>query len=130
MSVRSRRDPRRISESSIQKMLTALLRSTARRGVVWFAIPNELPKIEGRLNHFLACGMKPGVADMAIVIDGKLHCLELKAKKGVHREAQKTFQLECELNGIPYALARSFDEAKAVLEIWGALKGVVMRRAA
>ena len=46
-----------------------------RRRVMGFAIPNELPKIEGRLSRFLT-GMKAGVADILLIIDGKAHFLD------------------------------------------------------
>lgn len=124
------KDPRRIPEHALQATLVAFLHVSCRKGVMWHSIPNELPKIEGRAAQFKARGMKAGVADLELTIDGRTHYLELKSKKGIHREAQKTFQLECEANGVPYALARSFEAAVAILAGWGALHRVADRRAA
>ena len=72
------RDPRRLLEYKLQGSVMEFLRLRMRRGVMGFAIPNELPKIEGRLSRFLRTGMK--AADILLIVDGKAHFLELKAK--------------------------------------------------
>lgn len=108
-----------VKESALQETVAALLRFQARRGVIWFSIPNELPASEKRAARFARMGMKRGVADILVVIHGVAHFLELKTKKGRQSQDQKAFELECELSGVHYRLARSFDEARAILEEWG-----------
>lgn len=124
------KDPRRIPEHALQATLVAFLRVSCRKGVMWHSIPNELPKIEGRAAQFKARGMKAGVADLELTIDGRTHYLELKAKDGRQSKDQKAFELECGLAGVPYSVARSFNEALAILAGWGALHRVADRRAA
>lgn len=121
-------DPRRILEHKLQGTVVEVIRLRMRRGVMCFSIPNELPKIEGRLRRFLRMGMKPGVGDLIILIDARAHFLELKVGDGEQTIEQRAFELECEFNGVPYKIARSFEEAIAIVEGWGALRE--MRRAA
>lgn len=112
-------DPRRMLEHQLQETVAALLRFKARPGIVWFSIPNELPASERRLARFIRSGMKPGVADMMLIIDGRAHFLELKTKTGRQSPVQRAFELECEGCGVPYALVRSFEDAERVLAGWG-----------
>lgn len=124
------KDPRRIPEHALQATLVAFLRVSCRKGVMWHAIPNELPKIEERARKFAAMGMKAGVGDFIFSIDRLTHYLEIKTENGRQSKDQKAFEIECEFAKIPYELVRSFERAREVLDQWGALKRSATRRAA
>lgn len=67
-----------------------------------------------------AMGVRPGVADLALVGDeGRLHFIEFKALKGRQSPAQKQFQDDCAKRNIPYAIVRSLNEFEATLRRWG-----------
>ena len=69
-------------------------------------------------------GVKPGWPDFLLIAPhGELHCLELKrGKLGVLSDHQKRFGDAMLSRGVPWAVARSFDEAIAVLAGWGAVR--------
>lgn len=117
-------------ETALQKTVVALLRWSARRGVIWNSVPNEGKRTPAEAERLKAIGMLPGAADLHICIDGRCHWLELKSEKGRQTEEQKAFELRCEMAGAPYALARSFEEARAILISWGAFRETEQRRVA
>lgn len=116
------KDPRRIREHELQATIVAAIKAKMRRGVMVMSIPNELPKIQHRLRRFLNMGMKPGAADVLLVIDGRAHFLEIKTEEGMQNLHQKSFELECEFIRIPYMVVRSFNEAMTVCEGWQAFR--------
>ena len=67
-------------------------------------------------------GTKAGVSDYLFCSpDGRLHCLEMKRRRGRLSLAQEDFANWCHEHGVPHAVARSFDEAIATLTAWGVL---------
>lgn len=122
--------PKREAEEDIQAGVIALLRSCADPAVIYFHCPNGLHSNPIHVARFKRLGLKAGVADLCLVLPkGRAAFLEVKAKDGRQSEAQKAFQIHCELNGTPYAIVRSISEAEQVLSDWGALR-VTQRRAA
>lgn len=68
-------------------------------------------------------GLKPGFADFLLIDPGGVHhWLELKRGKAELSEAQEAFCTAMQARGVPWALARSFDEAITVLTGWGAIR--------
>lgn len=119
------------NEFALQRYVIDLLRLTARRNVVWFAVPNgeyRSPRTGARLK---AMGVVPGVADVVLVIPpGQAHFLELKAAKGRQSAEQREFEEWAASSGAPYAIARSPEEARRLLADWGAIDQVMIARAA
>jgi hypothetical protein len=71
-------------------------------------------------------GNKPGFFDWLLIgPTGVHHWLELKRGRAPLTEAQKKFQLEMNMRGVPCAVARSFREAEAQLREWGAIRVAV-----
>lgn len=99
------------------------LEINARPDVYCFAIPNA-GRRSLRVGALMkAEGLRAGVADVCVMLsDGRVRWLETKRGKGRQSNAQKGFQAICERLGHHYAIAKSFDEAVAILEFWGALK--------
>ena len=70
-------------------------------------------------------GTKPGWSDFVFIgPDGRHYWLELKKGTAPLNAAQKAFRDACEARGVPWAVARSYREAIAILTAWGALKRV------
>lgn len=68
-------------------------------------------------------GLQPGWPDLLLISpSGVHHWLELKRGKAPMSEDQEAFRDHALAIGVPWALARSFDEAVAQLVAWGALR--------
>lgn len=120
-------------ESDIQKTVVELLdwalepgwRFTANAAGAWLSFD---PDMAARIGRWLReQGVKPGWTDVQLVSPaGIFHALELKrGAKGRMSEAQLDFQKHCQAMGWPHAVARSFDEAHAILRGWGAIRVVL-----
>jgi hypothetical protein len=115
-------DPRRMAEYQLQLYVVGLLRYSARRDVVWFAVPNgewRTPAAGARLK---ATGVVAGVADLVLVIKGRAHFLELKTATGRQSREQVAFALAAVHAGGLYEIATSPEQAKQTLARWGALR--------
>ena len=115
-------DPRRMAEYQLQLYVVGLLRYSARRDVVWFAVPNgewRTPAAGARLK---ATGVVAGVADLGLIIKGRTYLLELKTRTGRQSPEQMAFAAAAEAAGATYAIARTPEQAKAILSSWGALR--------
>lgn len=89
-------------------------------GLLHFHAPNGGSRDVREAAKLKAMGVRPGVADLAIVGDeGRLHFIEFKALKGRQSPAQKQFQEDCAKRNIPYAIVRSLNEFEATLKGWG-----------
>lgn len=122
---RSRKDR---PEARLQRAVVEHLRLTALDGVIWFSVPNEGRRSAVLGSELKRMGMKPGVADLCIIIEGRAHFLELKSADGKASPEQRAFRHECEAAGIPYRMAFGIDEALGALRSWRALPDA--RRAA
>lgn len=68
-------------------------------------------------------GLVPGWADFVLIDSrGVHHWLELKRGKAPLSEAQVAFRDEMWKRRVPYAVARSYDEAIEILCGWGAIR--------
>ena len=71
----------------------------------------------------LRMGHRPGWADFVLVDPkGRHFYLELKRGSAPQNPHQIEFGHAMLARGVPYALARSYDEAEAILDGWGALR--------
>lgn len=121
-----RRDPRAALESAVQAAIVELLCLAQHPRLIWFQQSNgwNVSQIERARQKRL--GMRLGVADLCFVLpDGRAAFLEVKRPGGRQSPEQRTFQIQCEVVGAPYAVVRSSAEAEDVLRAWGALKGSV-----
>lgn len=72
-------------------------------------------------------GLKRGWSDFVLISPFALvHWLEMKRGKAPLTEDQEAFRDACREIGVPWALARSVDEALAQLVDWGALPRSVL----
>jgi hypothetical protein len=71
-------------------------------------------------------GSKPGFFDWLLIgPDGVHHWMELKRGNAPLTPAQKYFQVQMNMRGVPCAVARSFRDAEVQLREWGVLRGRV-----
>lgn len=120
-------------EYRLQYFVTQLLKFEAAPGIVHYAVPNGEYRSKRTLAKLKSMGVRAGVADLAFVLPGgRAAFLELKSERGYQSAVQRQFQVEAEAAGALYAVARTPDEAKEVLESWGVLRGrrEAVRRAA
>ncbi|CAK0774907.1 putative VRR-NUC domain-containing protein [Gammaproteobacteria bacterium] len=112
-------------EADLQVQLVDYLRLMApSRGFLFFAVPNEgMGEARtgagiGRMARLKRMGMRPGVADLVFVKDGRAYFLELKRPGGKQSEAQKLFQEDVYWSGSIYGLANTFEGAVKILRGW------------
>lgn len=110
------------TETEIHEAVAEHMRLRGRRGVPWWHTPNgehRDPAIGAKLKRM---GTRAGVPDVLLVIDGRLHGLELKRERGgVISAEQRAMHAELQEAGAIIETARGLDEALEVLEQWGAL---------
>jgi hypothetical protein len=92
-------------------------------GWLWSHFPAGENRDEATGARLKRMGLKRGWPDF-LLIDGfgKHHWLELKRGKAALTDDQEAFRDACQARGVPWAVARSFDEAIAVLTLWGAIR--------
>lgn len=83
------------------------------------SIPNEGVYPKGMLQRMIANGMIPGAADLMASIDGRTHYIEVKEGKGKQKPGQEDFQARCVALNIPYGVAWSIEDVRALLAEWG-----------
>jgi VRR-NUC domain len=71
-------------------------------------------------------GVVAGWPDFVLLAPtGIAHFLELKAARASLTEEQQQFAAWCSAHGVPFAIARNFDEALRCLKAWGAVRSGV-----
>jgi hypothetical protein len=117
-------------EAALQGFVVDLLRLAGARDLIWYHPVNEGRRAP-RTGAFLKrMGMVAGVPDLAFVLPGgRAAFLELKTPTGVVSPEQLAFRARCAAAGVPYAIARTPEEAQAILADWGAIS-TTMRSAA
>ena len=111
-----------MSEYQLQRYVVDLLRYSARQDVLWFAIPNGEYRFKTTGAKLKASGVIAGAADLLIIIKGRAHLLELKWGKGRLSPEQIAFAAAAEAAGASYAVARSPEQARDILQRWDALR--------
>lgn len=106
-------------EQDIQKAIIRFIRLQYRDAICFF-IPNgsNVGKRVGGI--YQSMGLLAGVADICVLWEpGRVGFLEVKSATGTTSEKQDAFCFECMRLGVPYAVVRSIDDARAVLDSWG-----------
>ena len=108
-------------EAALQKKIVQFL---LMNDALYFAIPNEGKRSPIMGAHLKAMGLYPGIADLGIVVDGKIHFLEVKAPDGVQSASQRDFEARCVIENIPYKCVYNLTDALKTLSGWRAIKPV------
>lgn len=113
-----------MKEFDLQRQVVSLLHRAAEPNVIFFHAANgeKRDKVTGAKLRMM--GVKAGVSDLVIVVQGRVTFLELKIPGGYQSAEQVAFEALCERNGSPYQVAASLEEAADILMAIGALKEV------
>ena len=110
------------SENQIHEAVVDHIRARARRGVHWHhPATGELrdPITAAKLKRM---GVRAGLPDLLLVIEGRLHGLELKRERGGRvSPAHQAMHDELRAAGAIVETAKGLNEALGVLTTWGAL---------
>jgi len=99
------------------------LRAGCAPGWLWTHFPAGEHRDKATGGLLQRMGLQKGWSDFLLVSpEGIHHWLELKRGKAPLTEEQGAFLEACRARGVPCAVARSFDEAIAILQRWGALR--------
>lgn len=115
----SKRKKREYPEAALQKKIVQFL---FMNDAMYFSLPNEGKRSVVMGAHLKAMGLYPGIADLGVVVDGKIHFLEVKAPDGVQSASQRDFQARCLIENIPYKVVFSLAGALQVLSDWRAIR--------
>jgi hypothetical protein len=110
-------------EQIIQRAVCQHLRKRGTPGLVWWHTPNggRRNRIEAAI--FAGLGVRPGVADLILLHDGRAFALELKTDAGRTTVAQRQFVSDFNAAGGTAAITNGLDQALRTLEAWRLLRG-------
>ena len=112
-----------LKENAVHRGVVNYLRHFTVPGASWFHPANgELRP--GRTGAILVgMGVRPGVPDLVLVMNGHFYGLELKREKGgVVSAHQKSMLAELENAGATVAIAHGYDAAISQLTEWGLVR--------
>jgi len=111
-----------MSEYDIQKQIVDTLRMM---GYYLYSTPNELlGRVRGgggyqRMQRATQSGLVSGVADLTVVLPGRVVFLETKTAKGRQSERQREFERRVTELGHRYVVVRSVEDAIKALDMDG-----------
>jgi hypothetical protein len=114
---------RAYSEQAIQRAVCQHLRQRGAAGLVWWHTPNGGRRRPVEAAIFDGLGVRPGVADLIMLRDGRAFALELKTAAGRPTAAQMRFISEFRTAGGEASIVNGLDQALRTLETWGLLRG-------
>lgn len=100
----------RNAESALQH---GIVQSLEWRNILVFHVPNET-NISNAVTRMILqlIGLRKGVSDLIIIVQGHIYFVEIKTPKGKQTEAQKKFQERVEALGFTYWIWRSVDDSE------------------
>ena len=109
-------------EDAIQVAVADALRQACQPGWAWTHVPNGEKRDRAIGVKLWRMGVQAGWPDIVLISPtGRPHCLELKYGQGKLNGAQRDFRDLMIAAGVPWAVARSVDEAIRILTMWGAI---------
>ena len=99
------------------------LRRTARKDWRWSHFPAGEFRETVTGERLRRMGLAKGWPDYLFLSPvGQIHCLELKRGRAPLTTEQEGFRDFCKAHGVPWVVARSYDDAIAAVTKWGVLK--------
>ena len=98
-------------ESALQKQIVDYFRENYPKYIL-FHIPNSAT----HFSKVVSSGVLWGVADLCLVLDGKVIFIELKSLNGRLSDYQTQFQSKCHALSIEYYVVRELKEFKEILK--------------
>jgi hypothetical protein len=118
-----------LSEHEIHKAVVKYLDTCGRKDILWFH-PENARKCTPRQGAMRkAIGVKAGVPDFVLIIDGDPVFLELKSARGKLSKEQEVFANRAMDSGCQYYVASDIDEAISFLEHIDAIDKRFVRKA-
>lgn len=118
------------NEATVHKAVIGHLALRASTSCFWWHTPNGEKRDAITGAKLKSMGVRAGVPDIVLVIDGKAHFLELKGAKGKLSAVQTEMRALIEAAGGVWAVAKGIDAALKQLEEWGAFAPTSARRRA
>ena len=114
--------PIEASENQIHEAVVGHLRMRCRRGVHWHHPATGELRDAATAAKLQRMGVRAGLPDLLLLIEGRLHGLELKRELGGRvSPAQRAMHDELRAAGAIVETAKGLNEALGVLTTWGAL---------
>lgn len=110
------------SESWLHRHTKTLLDLAAAPGVLYMHIGNGLQRPGKAMNMLKGMGVRTGVSDWLIVVEGKAHWLELKAPKKEPSDEQLKFMDDAKTAGCQAFVADDPIEVRSILWGWNAIR--------
>lgn len=103
------------TEAQIQ---TEIVEYLSRQGIFCHSVPNEgAGKNKLRTMRMITMGMKPGTADLVVWFPwGEIGYLEVKTETGKLSDKQRRFEKRCEEHGVFYAVVKSVEDVREIME--------------
>ena len=117
-----------MTELSLHIETAKLLAAYSKSSALHFHVPNGEKRGRRTAARLKQMGVRPGVSDFVIVVDGLVHFLELKTDKGRLSVDQMCFAEDAQRAGGTFHVAHSLDDVIDTLNGIGALR-VVLKRA-
>ena len=114
--------PPSASEAQIHKAVVDYFHKAKRPRVVVHHSPNGAKRSRWEQAQVARAGMMAGWPDLTFVADGRVYGLELKTDRGRLTPSQATAHDMLKEAGMKIAIARSVDEAVAVLRGWNLVR--------
>ena len=106
-------------EADIQRTIVSALRFVLPSGAIVHHAANEVTQagVAGARRQAILVGMgvTPGFADLIVLAQGKVLFLEVKSATGSLSPAQEAFRDAVQVQGFPWALVRSIEDALGAL---------------
>lgn len=109
------------SENWLHRHTKNLLDIAARPGVLYMHIGNGLQRPGKAMNMLKGMGVRTGVSDWLVVVEGKAHWLELKAPKKEPSDEQLKFMDDARASGCQAFVADDPMEVRTILWGWNAI---------
>ena len=110
------------SEEDLHRAIVGMIAVEARTGVIAFHVPNGGRRGKAEAGRLKGMGTLAGVPDLIVIADGRAFGLEIKTEKGRLSKEQKIMRQRFARAGIEYEVARSVEEARAILQRWGVIE--------
>jgi hypothetical protein len=108
-------------EAALQRAVCQHLTLNGAPGMMFLKIANEGKRSVAMGAEMKRQGLKPGAADLLIIVNGKPYFLELKRRGESPTDLQVAFGNEALDCGADYAWSDNIDDALKHLRRWGAI---------
>lgn len=106
-------------EETLQLQVARFLNLALAGNSMWMHVPNGGLRSATEAKRFKAMGVMAGFPDIAVINDGRLICIELKADKGRLSANQDGCHARLRLARVPVIVCKSIEEVEAALRAAG-----------